>query len=96
MIRPIHDRVIVARVKQEEKIGLIHIPDVAKEKPIEAIVVAVGPGKMITVGGERVLEPMTVKVKDRVVIGKYAGMEIEHNGEKYLALREDDILGVVE
>ncbi len=92
-IRPLHDRVLVQRVEQEEQVrGGIIIPDTAKEKPQEAKVVAVGPGK-IDDDGKRL--PMDVKAGDRVLIGKYSGSEIKVEDEDYVILREDEILAVV-
>ena len=93
-IRPLQDRVIVKRVKEEEKTkGGIIIPDTAKEKPIEGEVVAVGKGKVQEDGTVR---PVDVKVGDRVLFGKYSGTEVKIDGEESLILREDDILGVIE
>ena len=93
-IRPLQDRVIVKRVKEEEKTkGGIIIPDTAKEKPIEAEVVAVGKGKVQEDGSVRALD---VKAGDRVLFGKYSGTEVKIDGEENLILREDDILGVIE
>ncbi len=93
-IRPLHDRVIVMRVKEDTKTkGGIIIPDTAKEKPIEGKVIAVGNGKILDDGSVRKLE---VKKGDRVLFGKYAGTDIKIDGEEHLILREDDILGVVE
>ena len=93
-IRPLHDRVIVKRVKEEEKTkGGIIIPDSAKEKPVEGKVVAVGNGKILEDGSVRKLD---VKVGDRVLFGKYSGNEVKVDGEDRLILREDDILGVIE
>ena len=93
-IRPLHDRVIVKRVKEEEKTkGGIIIPDSAKEKPAEAEVIAVGNGKVDEKGALRAL---TVKKGDRVLFGKYSGNEIKIDGVDHLILREDDILGVIE
>lgn len=93
-IRPLHDRVLVQRVKEEEKTkGGIIIPDTAKEKPIEGKVVAVGNGKILEDGSVRKLE---VKKGDRVLFGKYSGTEVKIDGEEHLILREDDILGIVE
>ncbi len=93
-IRPLHDRVLVQRVEEEEKTkGGIIIPDSAKEKPAEGKVVAVGDGKILEDGKKVALE---VKVGDRVIFGKYSGTEIKIGGEEYLILREDDILGIVE
>ena len=93
-IRPLHDRVIVKRVKEEEKTkGGIIIPDTAKEKPIEGEVVAVGNGKVLEDGKVRKLD---VKVGDRILFGKYSGTEVKVDGEEHLILREDDVLGVLE
>ena len=92
-IRPLHDRVLVKRVKEEEKTkGGIIIPDTAKEKPIEAKVVAVGNGKVADDGSVLKLE---VKKGDLVLFGKYSGTEVKIDGEEHLILREDDILGVI-
>jgi chaperonin GroES len=93
-IRPLHDRVIVKRLKEEEKTkGGIIIPDSAKEKPIEGEVLAVGNGKVQDDGSLRKLD---VKVGDRILFGKYSGTEVKVDGEDRLILREDDILGVIE
>jgi len=93
-IRPLQDRVIVKRVKEEEKTkGGIIIPDAAKEKPIEGEVFAVGPGKITDDGAQRAPD---VKVGDRVLFGKYSGTEVKLDGEEHVVLREDDILGVIE
>jgi chaperonin GroES len=93
-IRPLHDRVIVKRVKEEEKSkGGIIIPDTAKEKPIEGEVLAIGSGKIADDGSVRKLD---VKVGDRILFGKYSGTEVKVDGEERLILREDDILGVLE
>jgi chaperonin GroES len=93
-IRPLHDRVIVKRVQEEEKTkGGIIIPDSAKEKPIEGEVLAVGNGKVMDDGQVRKLE---LKVGDRVLFGKYSGTEVKLDGEERLILREDDILCVLE
>ena len=93
-IRPLHDRVLVQRVKEEEKTkGGIIIPDSAKEKPIEGKVVAVGNGKVTDDGKVRALQ---VKAGDRVLFGKYSGTEVKLDGEEHLILREEEILGVVE
>ena len=93
-MRPLQDRVIIKRVKEEERTkgGLI-IPDTAKEKPIEGLVVAVGNGKALEDGTVRKLD---VKEGDRVLFGKYSGTEVKIDGEEHLILREDDILGVIE
>ena len=93
-MRPLQDRVIVKRVKEEEKTkGGLFIPDTAKEKPIEALVIAVGNGKVLEDGTVRKLD---VKEGDRVLFGKYSGTEVKLDGEDHLILREDDILGVIE
>jgi chaperonin GroES len=92
-IRPLQDRVIIKRVKEEEKSkGGIIIPDTAKEKPVEGEVVAVGNGKVQENGTVRALD---VKVGDRVLFGKYNGNEVKIDGEERLIIREDDILGVI-
>ena len=93
-IRPLHDRVLIKRVEEEQKTkGGIIIPDTAKEKPIEGEVIAVGNGKVLEDGKVRALD---VKVGDRVLFGKYSGTEVKIDGEERLILREDDILGVLE
>ncbi len=93
-IRPLQDRVIVKRIAEEEKSkGGIIIPDTAKEKPQEGKVVAVGKGK---VKDDGTIAPLDVKVNDRILFGKYAGTEINFNGEEHLIMREDDILGILE
>jgi chaperonin GroES len=93
-VRPLQDRVVVRRVKEEEKTkGGIIIPDTAKEKPIEGLVVAVGNGKVQDDGSLRALD---VKAGDRILFGKYSGTEVKIDGEDHLILREDDILGVID
>ncbi len=93
-IRPLQDRVIVRRMKEEEKTkGGIIIPDSAKEKPIEGLILAVGNGKVLEDGTVRKLD---VKEGDKVLFGKYSGTEVKIDGEEALILREDDILGVIE
>jgi chaperonin GroES len=93
-IRPLHDRILVQRVKEEETTkGGIIIPDTAKEKPIEAKVVAVGTGRILDSGEVRSL---AVKKGDLVLFGKYGGTEVKIDGEDHLILREDDILGIIE
>ena len=93
-IRPLHDRILVKRVKEEETTkGGIIIPDTAKEKPIEAKVVAVGTGRILDSGEIRQL---AVKKGDLVLFGKYGGTEVKIDGEDHLILREDDILGIIE
>ncbi len=93
-IRTLQDRVIVRRVKEAEKTkGGLFIPDTAKEKPVEAVVLAVGNGKVLEDGTVRKLD---VKEGDRVLFGKYTGSEVKLDGEEALILREDDILGILE
>jgi chaperonin GroES len=93
-IRPLHDRVIVQRIEEEAKTkGGIIIPDTAKEKPQEGKVIAVGTGKILENGTKVTLE---VKVGDKILFGKYSGTEIKIEGEEYLMMREEDILGVIE
>ena len=93
-IKPLQDRVIIKRIEEGEQIrGGIIIPDSAKEKPQEGEVIAVGSGKKLD-NGDRV--PLDIKEGDRVLFGKYAGTEIKLDGDEYLIMREDDILGVIE
>ena len=93
-IRPLNDRILVKRLEGEEKTaGGIIIPDSAKEKPAEGEVVAVGPGKLND-AGERVA--IDVAVGDRVLFSKYGGSEVKLDGEDFLIMREDDILGVIQ
>ena len=93
-IRPLHDRVVVKRIETQEQVrGGIIIPDTAKEKPQEAEVIAVGPGK-INDDGKR--SPMDVKKGDRILIGKYSGSEIKIDNEELVIVREDEILAVLE
>ena len=92
--RPLHDRILVKRLESEAKTkGGIIIPDTAKEKPQEALVVAVGPGK---VNDEGKVTPLDVKRGDKVLFGKYSGSEITLDGEDHLIIREDDVLAVLE
>lgn len=93
-LRPMQDRIIVKRVEEETKTaGGIFIPETAKEKPMEGEVVAVGNGKRTDDGK---LLTLDVKVGDKVLFGKYSGTEIKVEGEDFLIMREDDILGVIE
>jgi len=93
-IRPLHDRIIVKRIEEEEKTkGGIIIPDTAKEKPIEGKVIAVGKGRTTEDG--KVIA-MDVKVGDRVLFSKYAGTEVKIDGMEHLIMREEDILGIIE
>ena len=92
-LRPLHDRVMVKRLDEgEQKVGGIIIPDSAQEKPQQAMVKAVGNGTLLETG-ERV--PLDVKAGDRILFGKYSGSEIKLDGEEYLMLKEEEILGVV-
>ncbi len=92
-IRPLEDRVVVERFEAEERTrGGIVLPDTAREKPLLGKVIATGPGKLIEKTGER--GKLSVKVGDTVLFGKYTGTEIELNGEKYVILRESDVLAI--
>ena len=92
--RPLHDRVLIRRVEQEEKTaGGIIIPDTAKEKPQEGEVVAVGPGGRNEKGE---LTPLDLKVGDRILFGKWSGSEVKIDGQDLLIMKESDILGVIE
>ncbi len=92
-IRPLHDRVVVKRVEEETKTaGGIVLPGSAAEKPSEGEVVAVGPGKPLDNGQVRALE---VKVGDKVLFGKYSGTEVKVDGEQFVVMREEDIMGVL-
>jgi chaperonin GroES len=93
-IRPLHDRVLIKRVEEEQKTkGGIIIPDTAKEKPAEGKVVAVGTGRILEDGKVRALD---VKKGDRVLFGKYSGTEVKVDGDELIIMREEDILGVIE
>ncbi|MBW1786797.1 MAG: co-chaperone GroES [Deltaproteobacteria bacterium] len=93
-VRPLHDRIIVERIEEEETTkGGIIIPDTAKEKPAEGKIAAVGNGKLLE-NGKRL--PLQVKEGDRVLFGKYAGTEIKIEGEERLIMREDDVIAIVE
>ena len=93
-LRPLHDRILVQRIEEEEqKVGGIIIPDSAKEKPQQGKVIAAGSGKSKD-DGKRV--PLDVKAGDHILFGKYSGQEIKLDGEEYLIMREDEVLGVIE
>lgn len=93
-VRPLRDRILVKRLEeQEQRIGGIIIPDTAKEKPQTAKVVAVGKGR---VNDEGKVFPLDVKVGDYVLVGKYSGTDIKLDGEEYLIIREDEVLGIAE
>src|SRR5271157_3771136 len=92
--RPLHDRVLVRRLEQEEKTaGGIIIPDTAKEKPQEGEVVAVGPGARDEHG---TLQPLDLKAGDRVLFGKWSGTEVKIDGEELMIMKESDVMGVIE
>ena len=93
-IKPIQDRIIVKRLEGEDTTkGGIIIPDTAQEKPSEGLVVAVGKGKVLE-NGKQI--PLDVKKNDRILFGKYSGTEVKIEGEEYLIMREDDVLGVIQ
>jgi chaperonin GroES len=93
-VRPLHDRIIIQRIEEgEQKVGGIIIPDSAKEKPQQGKVIAAGTGK-VKDDGKR--QPLDVKAGDLILFGKYSGQEIKLDGEEYLIMREDEILGVIE
>ena len=92
--RPLHDRVLVRPVEQEEKTaGGIIIPDIAKEKPMEGKVVAIGPGTRSKDGR---VHPLDVKVGDRVLFGKWSGTEIKLDGDEFMIMKESDLMGIIE
>ena len=94
IIRPLHDRVLVKRLTAQDKTsGGLFIPDTAKEKPTEALVISVGKGKVLESGQTQAL---SVKAGDSVLIGKYSGSEVKLDGKDHIILREDDILGILE
>jgi chaperonin GroES len=93
-IRPLHDRIIIQRLDEgEQKVGGIIIPDSAKEKPQQGKVIAAGNGKSKDDGTRT---PLDVKAGDRILFGKYSGQEIKLDGEEYLIIREDEVLGVID
>lgn len=93
-VRPLHDRIIVERIEEgEQQVGGIIIPDTAKEKPQQGKVIAAGKGKIKDDG---TVTPLDVKAGDTVLFGKYSGQEIKLDGEEFLIMREDEILGVIE
>ncbi|MGE5815549.1 MAG: co-chaperone GroES [Acidobacteriota bacterium] len=93
-VRPLHDRIIVQRIEEsEQKVGGIIIPDTAKEKPQQGKVIAVGKGRVEKDGK---VTPLDVKEGDTVLFGKYSGQEIKLEGDEYLIMREEEILGVIE
>jgi chaperonin GroES len=93
-IRPLHDRILAKRLAEDSKTsGGLFIPDTAKEKPLEARVIAVGSGKILESGQ---IQALSVKVGDKVLIGKYSGSEVKLDGEDHIILREDDILAILD
>ena len=93
-IRPLYDRIVVKRIEEKEtKVGGLFIPDSAKEKPQEGEVVAVGQGKR---NDEGKLIPLDVKAGDRILFGKYSGSDIKVDGNEYMIMREDEVLGILE
>jgi chaperonin GroES len=93
-IRPLYDRIVVKRIEEQEVMqGGLYIPDTAKEKPQQGEVVAAGKGKRLEDGK---LVPLDVQVGDRILFGKYSGSDIKIDGDEYLIMREDEVLGVLE
>jgi len=93
-IHPLHDRILAKRVPERTtSAGGLIIPDSAKEKPLEALVIAIGAGKVLESGETQAL---AVKVGDQILIGKYSGSEVKLEGEEHIILREDDVLGILE
>ena len=93
-IRPLHDRILAQRLGEQAKTaGGLFIPDNAKEKPMEALVISVGSGKLLDSGA---IQALTVKAGDKILIGKYTGSEVKLDGKDHIILREDDVLAVLE
>jgi chaperonin GroES len=93
-LRPLHDRVLISRLEEQDEMhGSIVIPDSAKEKPQEGKVIAVGTGR-VTEDGKTL--PLTVKAGDRILFGKYSGSEVKIDGQEFLIMKEEDILGILE
>jgi len=94
MIRPLFDRILIERTEEPSQTSSgLFLPETAKEKPAEGIILAIGNGRVSKDGS---VQPLSVKIGDRVLFGKYAGTDIKVNGEDRLILREDDILGIIE
>ena len=91
--RPLHDRVLVRRLEEDEKVGSIIIPDSAKEKPSQGEVISCGPGAR---GDDNELVPLDVKAGDKILFGKWSGTEVKIDGEDLLIMKESDVLGIVE
>ncbi len=93
-VRPLHDRILIRRIDEgEQQVGGIIIPDTAKEKPQRGTVIAAGKGKLRDDGG---LTPLDVKAGDTILFGKYSGQDIKIDGEEFLIMKEDEVLGVVD
>jgi chaperonin GroES len=93
-IRPLHDRILAQRLAEQAKTsGGLFIPDNAKEKPLEALVISVGSGKRLDSGA---IQALTVKAGDKILIGKYSGSDVKLDGKDHIILREDDVLAVLE
>jgi len=93
-IRPLHDRILARRVVEQDKTrGGLFIPDNAKEKPMEAVVIAIGSGKVLDNG---TIQALTVKAGDKILIGKYTGSEVKLDGQDHIIVSEDDVLAVLE
>jgi chaperonin GroES len=93
-IRPLYDRIVIKRKPEEERTaGGLYIPESAKERPVEAEVIAVGNGKLLEDG---TLRPLSLKAGDKVLFGKYSGSDIKLDDQEYLIMREDDVLAVIE
>jgi chaperonin GroES len=93
-IRPLYDRILARRTAEQDKTpGGLLIPDNAKEKPMEAVVISVGTGKLLDKG---VIQALTVKAGDKILIGKYTGSEVKLDGQDHIILREDDVLAILE
>jgi chaperonin GroES len=94
MIRPLHDRILAQRLDEQDRTsGGLFIPDNAKEKPLEAMVIAVGTGKLLANG---TVQPLAVKAGDKILIAKYSGSEVKLIGKDHVIVREEDVLGVLE
>jgi len=91
--RPLHDRVLVRRIEEDQKVGSIIIPDTAKEKPQHGEVIAVGPGAR---GDDGKIVALDVKKGDKILFGKWSGSEVKINGEELLIMKESDVLGIVD
>lgn len=94
MIRPLYDRILAQRLDEQDRTSAgLFIPDSAKEKPLEAVVIAVGSGKLLANG---TIQPIAVKAGDKILIAKYSGAEVKLVGKDHIIVREDDVLGVLE